>query len=221
MSKKIEHKLVVGSPVEVKFDAETGVISGYASVFNGVDSYGDTIVKGAYEETLRDRERPVKMRWNHFGPVIGKWTKIEEDDKGLWVEGQLTPGHSVAGDVLASLKHGAFDGLSIGYRVMDDEENDSGGRTLKAIDLVEVSVVEEPADLNARVADVKSAISEAKSLGELEDVLRDAGMSRSTATALVSRVKALVQGDPESEPKAAAIAATFQQYQSIFEEQSL
>jgi uncharacterized protein len=208
---KIEYKLLGVRPAEVKFDEGEGFIKGYASVFDGVDSYGDTIAKGAFADTLVNRERTVKMRWNHFGPVIGKWTKMMEDDKGLYVEGQLTPGHSVATDVRASLQHGAIDGLSIGFYVLDYEEKD-GARLIKAADLVEISVVEEPADLQARIADVKSAIESANSLKDFEAVLRDSGLSKAHAVALVSRMKSWLQGELEAERKAAEIAARIQRF---------
>lgn len=172
--------------------------SGYASVFGGVDAYGDSIVKGAYSETIKDRERPIRMRWNHFGPVIGKWVEMKEDDVGLHVRGELTPGHTVADNVHASMKHGAVDGMSIGYRVRDSEEKD-GITYLKKIDLIEISVVEEPADLGARVGDVKKfmdALDGVESFREVEALLREsAGLSRDAATKLVSRIRSIRPGE--------------------------
>ena len=62
------------SDCDIKLDAKSGVFSGYASVFGGVDSYGDTIEKGAFAETLSDHGLP-KMFFNHdgFDLPIGKW----------------------------------------------------------------------------------------------------------------------------------------------------
>ena len=79
------HKTLNLEDVSLKFDGETGVFSGYASVFGGVDSYGDTIIKGAFEATLRNGK--PKMFFNHDwnSLPVGKWTKAKEDDKGLWV----------------------------------------------------------------------------------------------------------------------------------------
>lgn len=191
----------------LKFDDQARTIEGYASVFGGVDSYGDTINPGAYAETLKNRERPVRMRWNHYGPVIGKWMEIREDEKGLYVRGELTPGHSIADNVYASLKHGAIDGLSIGYIVEigeGAEKNDTGGYDLSKIDLIEISVVEEPADLGANISNVKEckeAIEHIESLKDAENFLREsAGFSRSAATALVARFKTLHQSDSGAEP---------------------
>jgi HK97 family phage prohead protease len=214
---KIERKLLDFNATAFKFSADTGEFSGYASVFNGLDSYGDTILPGAYAKTLSDpNRRAIKMRWNHYGPVIGKWKTIEEDETGLFVRGSLTPGHSVAEDVNASLKHGSIDGLSIGFYIREmDETKDR--RILKEIDLVEISVVEEPADNAARITAVKTAIEQARSLKEIEDILRDEGLSRASAEALLSRVKSIIQGDPErAKPKAAEIAAALKRHRFNF-----
>lgn len=184
------------SQIDVKFNADAPtLIKGYASVFGGVDSYGDRVMKGAYSRTLQNRLRPVQMRWQHFGPVIGKWTNLMEDEKGLYVVGELTPGHSVANDVAHLLKHQAISGLSIGYST-DDTTQNGVIRELNDIELFEISVVESPADIAATVSDVKSAIRQAESLKEIESLLRDAGrFSRADAAALVSRIKSLSHGD--------------------------
>jgi HK97 family phage prohead protease len=198
----MELKTLAVEAVEFKFDeARKGFFSGYASKFNGVDSYGDTILPGAYAQTLENRQRPIQMRWNHFGPVIGKWTKAAEDDHGLYVEGELTPDHSVASDVYASMKHGAVNGLSIGFRIPPGGSAKDGKlRQLKRIDLVEISVVETPADLGARIGDVKSAIDEIETLKQAEAFIRDGcGLSWAAATALVSQIKAVALRDGAAE----------------------
>lgn len=185
------HKLIDLNQIEVKFDdARRGFFSGYASVFGGVDAYGDTIMPGAYLGTLEMRKRPVQMRWNHFGEVIGKWLDIRETEKGLWVEGELTPGHSKAEDVYASLKHGAISGLSIGYRPVKSFPNETGGLDLHEIDLVEISVVESPADLAAQIGDIKSEFEMIKSEKELEAFLREVGgFSHTIAKGIISKAK--------------------------------
>jgi len=196
------HKLIDLNQIEVKFDdARRGFFSGYASVFNGVDAYGDTVIPGAYKSTIEMRKRPVQMRWNHFGEVIGKWLDIRETEKGLWVEGELTPGHSKAEDVYASLKHGAISGLSIGYRPVKSFPNETGGLDLHEIDLVEISVVESPADLAAQIGDIKSAIDELKTIRDIERFVRESGFAKEDAVMLVSRMKSIVRGELEQERK--------------------
>jgi len=187
---------------ELKFDDSQGYkFSGYASVFNGVDSYGDTIIKGAYKSTLENRERPIQLRWNHHGPVIGKWTRIEEDEKGLYVEGELTPDHTQAKDTYALLKHGAISGLSIGYRVKDSYmDREKGVRELREIELVEISVVETPADNQAHIEDIKTFIQTAETRKEFEDFFRNVcGLSKGDAKALVSRIRSTDSRNDEAE----------------------
>lgn len=198
--------------VELKMHDEAGRFSGYASVFNGVDTYGDTILPGAFKDTLEKNGLP-KMFFDHeWGLPIGKWLAAEEDEKGLRVEGELTPGNPQAEAVLAALKHGTVDGLSIGFRMGkgDFESSKDGGRLIKHIDrLFEVSVVTFPADGAARIDAVKSeGIDQIKTIRDFERFLRDAGgFSKSEASALVARAKALcaVQGDPEGDAEAKQI----------------
>lgn len=207
----MHHKNLPIESAAFKFDDAGRKFSGYASVFGGVDSYGDTIMPGAYKATITDRDRPIALRWNHYGPVIGKWTSIAEDEKGLYVEGELTPGHSVAEDAYALLKHGAVTGLSIGYFPVKEEKNTHGGVDLHEITLREISVVESPADNAAQIGDVKSAIDATESLKEVEALLRDAaGFSRTDATALVARVKSIARGDREEEAQTSDLLTAIQ-----------
>lgn len=200
----MENKLIQTEVTGVKFDQETGQFSGYASVFGGVDSYGDTIEKGAYSDTLENRNRPVMMFFNHNpSQVIGKWVEMREDEKGLLVKGELTNGHSLASDVRASLKHGAITGLSIGFRIPKggaEYDDETEIRTLKKIDLHEISVVTIPADNDARidVASVKSALDEVATIRDLELCLRDAGFSKAAAQTFLAKAKGVLS---DSEPE--------------------
>jgi HK97 family phage prohead protease len=216
LGKKMETKSLKLDALELKFVGEDMVFAGYASVFGGVDAYGDTIDPKAYDATLIERSRPVRMRWNHYGPIIGKWLDIRTDSKGLYVNGQLTPGHSTAIDVYASMKHGTVDGMSIGYIPRLVEETSAGRRLLKQIDLIEISVVEEPADLGAKIESVKSVLDECATLKDIENLLREAsGFSKSDATALVGRIRRLALGEQvAAEEKAKAeMLALFQNHQ--------
>lgn len=222
--------------VSLKMDGETGRFAGYASVFGGVDSYGDTIVKGAFASTLRADGKPMmylEHSWSSFSASgaaampIGKWTKASEDDHGLYVEGELTPGMSLADDVRAALKHGTLSGLSIGGYVKkgDYDETESGRVIRRWSKLVEVSIVAMPADSAARVdlssvkhADILEAIAEAETIRDLESLLRDAaGFSKSAATALVSRAKSILvpQGEPAGSAEDEALKSIAERLQRL------
>lgn len=187
---------------EIKMDGDTGKFSGYASVFGGVDAYGDTIIKGAFESTLRNGK--PKMFFNHSWDMpIGKWTKAKEDDHGLFVEGELTPGLGLSADVRAAMQHGTLDGLSIGgYLKKGDYEDTEGGRIIrKWSNLMEVSPVVFPADGAARIdlssvksIDFESLLPECKTEKDIERLLRDAGLGKWEAMAIVSTVRNILKG---------------------------
>lgn len=69
---------------------EPGQFEAIVSVFGNIDSYGDRMVKGAFERTLREKG-PPPLYWNHAweaGP-IGETLEARELDEGLWIKGQL------------------------------------------------------------------------------------------------------------------------------------
>ena len=188
--------------VSLKMEGDTGKFSGYASVFGGVDSYGDTIIKGAFESALRNGK--PKMFFNHdWSMPIGKWLKAKEDDHGLFVEGELTPDLSLAADVRAAMRHGTLDGLSIGgyLKAGDYEETEKGRIIRKWSNLMEVSPVVFPADNAARIdlssvkhIDFESLLPGCDTEKDIERLLRDAGLLKEQATAIVSRVRAILKG---------------------------
>lgn len=203
------------SDVKLTKAAGAGRYGGYASVFGGVDSYGDTVVKGAFEGTLRRNGRP-KLFFDHAWDMpIGRIDVAKEDDHGLFIEWEMTPGMSKAAEVQAALDHGTLDGLSIGgFLKQGDFEVTEGGRLIrKWSNLMEVSIVAFPADAAARVAkgaDFIEAIDEIASVRELERFLRDAGgFSKGAATALVARAKTVlgIEGEPDARSEQAKVLA--------------
>lgn len=196
----MEHKLLALTAVQLKMAEDGGTFTGYASTFGNVDSYGDTIVKGAYADTLKVNGMP-KMFFNHnsYQVPIGKWTKAIEDDYGLLLTGEFTPGNQLAQEVRAALLHGTLDSMSIGYSLTKgDYDETSGGRTIKKVSrLAETSIVTFPADKFARVdqASVKSLndeIMQIETIRDFEYFLRDAsGFSKGAAQALTARAKIL------------------------------
>jgi HK97 family phage prohead protease len=188
------------------------MFSGYASVFGGVDSYDDTIMKGAYEDLIdmvnKGSARMPKMFCNHrsYEIPVGKWTKMYEDDKGLYMEGEFTKGNPQAEVIKAGMEHGTIDGLSIGFRVGDYEIIETQGEKLRLIktvaELPEVSIVTFPADDAARVdlSSVKATLEQINDIRDFEAFLRDAGgFSKALAMATASRAKRLfTQSESES-----------------------
>jgi hypothetical protein len=161
------------APLEVKFadDDSPGTFEGYGAVFGNIDAYGDVIQKGAFKETLREwkttkRLPPMLIQHGGWGLgdmdglAIGKWTSMAEDDTGLRVAGKIISLDTERGKIIhGAMKEGVLDGMSIGYRAKQftlGTKPTEPRRTLKKIDLVEVSVVQMPANGKARISAVKN-----------------------------------------------------------------
>ena len=178
--------------LQIKAAGDDGTVEGYGSVFGVRDNYDDVIAKGAFIQSLKDHKAAgtmPAMLWQHdSSEPIGIWIDMVEDDKGLRIKGQLAMETVKGKEAHALLKMGALNGLSVGF--MSKEwayDRDTEVRTLTAIDLWEVSLVTFPANEKARVTNVKSA-DEMATPKDAEKALRDAGFSKSDATAFVSRV---------------------------------
>jgi HK97 family phage prohead protease len=189
---------------EIKFSGNNATFKGYASVFGGVDSYNDTIVEGAFSKVIKSGRKP-KMFENHkaWELPIGKWIAMQEDSKGLLVEGEFTPNHPRADMVRAAMLHGTMDGLSIGFRMSaDDYEMENGRRVIKNIsELIEISAVTFPADDAARIdlTSVKSELDTIETINDLEAFLREAGgFSKGLAIAVLARAKKVFGGEPQT-----------------------
>jgi HK97 family phage prohead protease len=172
--------------------------NGYGAVFGNVDSYGDVIANGAFGDTLArakstgDWPAMLSQHGSFLGgdanTPVGVWTNMYEDQKGLVVEGKLAP--TARGQELYQLMkmtpRPAINGLSIGYSPKEwsvRSRPEEPRRTLKKVDLFEVSIVTMPANPKARVGQVKSI----PSIREFEAFLRDAGgFSSAQAKAIAS-----------------------------------
>jgi HK97 family phage prohead protease len=198
--------------------------SGYGSVFDNIDSYGDVILKGAFKETLREAKRSNQfpaMLSQHGGwgmtsddmTPIGVWESLEEDDHGLKVEGVLadTQRGLEMHKLMKMSPRPAISGLSIGYYAKDfiqGTKPDEPRRTLKKVELVEVSPVTFPANSKARVQSVKSGLT----IRDLERALRDVGLTQAEAKALMSGgYKAMPQRDVDDLAEQDVIKALIEQ----------
>ena len=167
---------------DIKTEQE-GVFSGYASTFGNVDNGNDIVAKGAFTKSLAERPASkVKLLSQHkTDEPIGIFTEVFEDSKGLFVRGKLALGTQKGRETYELMKLGAIDGMSIGFRANPEKQiyNESKRtRTLKEVQLLEISLVTVPMNERAMVQSVKGE----KSIREWETILRDAGgLSRTEA----------------------------------------
>ena len=186
--------------LDLKEVSEEGVFEGYASKFGDRDQGGDTVMKGAFKNSLSQRKaKGVKMLWQHDpSHPIGVWDEIKEDATGLFVRGRLLTTVQKAKETYELMKAGVIDGLSIGYRTIKSLRDDATGfRQLKEVDLWEISLVTFPMLTSATVTSVKGDWTKR----EVERVLRDAGMPNAMAVKLIAggwnTANSDGQGDPD------------------------
>lgn len=159
--------------IETKIAADdAGAIRGVAWKFGTPDRIGDVIEPGAFAKAAL----PIPMLFGHdLGDPVGTWDTATEKADGFHVEGKLLVDEVArAREVFALVKAGAVRGLSIGFLTKKADARPGGGRTIKALELFEVSLVTVPMHPGARVTSAKSAV----------DALRLAALINRATTAL-------------------------------------
>lgn len=201
---------------------EAGQFEGYGAIFGNVDAYGDLILKGAFKQTLRAWKSLKKlppMLLQHAGGwfggaddfvPVGVWDEMIEDEKGLFAKGHLLAMATDRGQqVYEAMKAGSLDGLSIGYRAKEfvlGTNPTEPPRTLKQVELVEVSIVTFPANEAAVVDAVKAGGGLTER--EFERFLRDAGFSRDEAKTIVAEGYRALKRDVDERGATADIVAS-------------
>lgn len=161
--KRWESTLDLTAPDVKKFeavkDAEGNVvdyrdvqIKGYLSTFKETtesDRDGDYVERGAFKETLRRFKRnPVLLidHQNSADNIAGSFQKIEEDERGLYMEAVLSNSQSERmRDMRAKVAEGHLKALSMGGLFHYKED----GRGIFKVDLWEGSLVAIPSNQDA------------------------------------------------------------------------
>lgn len=132
---------------------EPVLIEGYAALFGVADMTGDVVRAGAFARSLSAGVVPMLLQ-HRSGAIAGRWTRIIEDGRGLFVRGLIDSASA------QTMLRAGLDGLSIGFRARLWKPRVEGGRELIDVDLVEISLVAEPMQPGARfsiVGDVARA----------------------------------------------------------------
>jgi len=187
----------IETPLKIKSLEKNGTFAGYASVFGVKDDYSDIVMPGAFLASLQRWEEKgalPALLWQHDRhEPIGKFTLMKEDEVGLYVEGELLIEHDpLAKRAYGHLDAGSISAMSIGYRLKSEGyewDPEKEAFLLKEIDLWEVSLVTFPANDQARITDVKTALEsgEVPAPKQVESLLRDAGFSRKQAKTFMAK----------------------------------
>ncbi|AMR87639.1 MULTISPECIES: HK97 family phage prohead protease [Bacillus] len=141
-------------------------ITGYAAVFNSKTTIGgwfdEVIEPGAFARSLSENS-DIRALFNHnWDNVLGRTKsgtlRLEEDEKGLKFEIEL-PNTSVGRDLAESMSRGDINQCSFGFWITEenwDYNVEPALRTIKEVELYEISVVSIPAYDDTEVSLVRS-----------------------------------------------------------------
>lgn len=202
----------LAKPFTAKLMDSEGAFSGTGMVFDSQHptsnyqlgpEWKDRVRPGAFSLSLAEHKAagtmPLMLFMHQRGYIPGVWKSIAESKEGLVLEGLVHKLATTPSNVplLELMKMGAITGLSIGFRprkVSLDEETKV--RDILDVELGEISIVDIPGSSVSRITDVK------KDLRGLELVLRQAGLSRREAKALLANgAKALMTSEDEGGDK--------------------
>jgi len=161
MSKKIQHKSFEVADLKVNSDSRT--ISGYASVFNLVDSDGDLIAPNAFAKTLAEngvdsvKPRIVHLYQHNPSQLLGRPSVLREDSKGLYFETTIakTP---LGDEVLELYRNGTIKEHSIGFQTIKSVDQGKYNE-IQEVKLYEFSSVTWGANSEAQFIGFKSEFS--------------------------------------------------------------
>lgn len=153
MSKKLQHKSFEFN--EITVDTESRTISGYASVFNVIDSDGDLIKNGSFTKSLLENKARIVHLYQH-NPVqlLGRPTTLIEDEKGLYFETTIA-NTALGDDVLELYRNGTIKEHSIGFQTVKSS-NKGTYNEISEVKLFEFSSVTWGANSQAQFTGFKS-----------------------------------------------------------------
>ena len=193
-------------------------MSGYASHFWSVDSYGTALKRGAFRKTIRERGERIPVLWQHNPDTpIGKPTELKEDTTGLRFNAAISEGTTHGRDVMALLRDGVPLGMSFGFETIKDRAADDDDdldfstapdffkgkdgrkhvRIIEEVRLWEISAVTFPANTMATINDVRET-AEADALISLIEHTRNGALTEAQVALIADLVAAFTErAEPE------------------------
>lgn len=132
----------------VEFRAAGRKLEGYAAVFGSsarIGGFAESIRAGAFSGTLQANPDILALVDHDPARLLARTAsgtlRLAEDTRGLHFELDI-PDTQLGRDVLALAERRDLGGMSFGFRVKDEAWPASDQRELRAVDLVEISVVQ-------------------------------------------------------------------------------
>lgn len=193
--------------LDAKSIDDDGNIEGLAVGYGNLDHGNDVVMPGAVNFQGR-KSLPMLLFHDQKRPA-GVWNSFREVSEGLLVKGRFSMSTTHGREAHGLAKDGALQGLSMGYKTLR-HRFEGKARQLLEVALHEISLVTIPMNDRTRVISVKDVLGagELPSLSQFEELLREAGFSKTQATAIAGKgLSHLLRGEPGRETEADIVSA--------------
>lgn len=182
--------------LDAKSIDDDGNIEGLAIGYGDVDHGGDVVVRGAVQLEGR-KTLPMLLHHDRKRPV-GVWTDFDDRAEGLHVKGRFSTS-SAGREARDDVRSGVMTGLSMGF-ITKERRFEGKSRHLLKLGLHEISLVTVPMNNRTRITGFKDILGagDMPTVRDLEDFLRDAGFSRTKASAMAAACTPHLRGEPEA-----------------------
>jgi len=144
----------IGVPLEKSYAAQEDgsiMVRGYFTS-DVIDEVGDIITREATEKAVPKYREWGNIRYMHLPKPVAKVVRIGKEDGLKWNEVEI---HVIDPEAVFQVKNGLLKALSVGIviRSWDDIEinEETGGWEIIAYELVEISLVDHPANYDAKL----------------------------------------------------------------------
>lgn len=145
------------------------VVEGYAIVWDTVNDYGETCVRGCCADSLKRKGlngkegNQIRFLLQHDSrKILGRLEELKEDEKGLFFRASIYPNLSYSQDAIELIKAGELRQLSYGFQYGmgdgDYEFREDGVVVLRKIDLYEISLVTFSSDPEAQLRAARDGV---------------------------------------------------------------
>ena len=197
---------------------DQGIFTGHASVFGVVDLDNDVVEPGAFAESIATGTAAAGVlifgQHDDRKEPLGRSMELREDATGLFVKGQISD-TAMGRDYRQLIKDGVLDQMSIGYVAQEYDVDTNNVRHLRKVDLLEISIVNYPANTEAKIESYKGGHTQMKTAKEqtpaTKEVKEETGAEGQAVTMTEEQLAQLLEQAAESGAtkalKAAADAA--------------
>lgn len=161
-------------------DVKQGIVAGYLSAFDFLDSDNEVIAKGSFLKTIQEdgisgKDRIKFLREHDLNKPIGKFTELKEDNFGLYFVARLNKTREGL-DALALYENGELFEHSIGFVPIKYEVSNDDNKvvTFTEVKLWEGSAVLWGANEMAKLTELKSKLQNIQKIGSLSDEILQA-----------------------------------------------